>query len=81
MVLIQLLIKCVNVNNYQKNTNTIKAGKDQEVETQTQESNLNELSPKTMGRYVGAASTSLKTAAQKKRFWKLCNTSSKKKSI
>ena len=48
-----------------KNTNTIKAGKDQEVETQTQESNLNELSPKTMGRYVGAASTSLKTAAQK----------------
>ena len=29
-----------------KNTNTIKAGKDQEVETQTQESNLNELSPK-----------------------------------
>lgn len=48
-----------------KVTNTIKAGKDQEVETQTQESNLNELSPKTMGRYVGAASTSLKTAAQK----------------
>ncbi len=48
-----------------KTTNTIKAGKDQEVETQTQESNLNELSPKTMGRYVGAASTSLKTAAQK----------------
>ena len=48
-----------------KVTNTIKASKDQEVETQTQESNLNELSPKTMGRYVGAASTSLKTAAQK----------------
>ena len=61
----QALFNKQKAKNLPKSSNIIKASKDQEVETQTQESNLNELSPKTMGRYVGAASTSLKTAAQK----------------